>query len=118
MEIEFVNGHRLIHTEKNFTVDNLIEIKPVILDSIKNNENVVFILKKTEFMDSLAIGLITNAYKKLDEIGKKLYLVGPTEDVYDLLEVTGLMESVITFIDYDHFKSSVLHKYKYRGKNR
>jgi anti-anti-sigma factor len=116
MEIEFINGHRLIHTDKNFTVDNLIEVKPVIMESIANNENVVLILKKTAYMDSLAIGFITNTYKKLKEIGKKLYLVGPTEDIYDLLEITGLMDSVTTFIDFDHFKSSVLHKYKYRGR--
>lgn len=60
-------------------------------------EQIVVDLRELEFMDSMGLGVLVQAYQRAREAGKRFSLVRGSQQVQRLLELTGIAERM-TFV--------------------
>jgi anti-anti-sigma factor len=84
-----INGYYLIDVDTNFTTFSLIQIRKEVDMGLESGSNhIVFDLSKCQHMDSSAIGLLGNLYKKFDSKKVKIGLLKPLPPILDLIAVT------------------------------
>ncbi len=78
------------------------EVKNNIKQIVKNDNgqrNVMIDLAKIEFIDSYAVGLFVSLLKILHKNNKKLIFAGASGQPQSILNIVGLNEDVVSFID-------------------
>jgi anti-sigma B factor antagonist len=75
-------------------------------------------LKDVPIIDSMGIGEIVRAFKKVKESGGTLKLVGVTDRVYGALKITQLLDLIESFSSEEDAVASFGKEKKSRGKKK
>lgn len=92
----------------------------MLVDKVLSAGTSKILLNLTEvpIIDSMGIGEIVRAYKKVRESGGTLKLVGVTDRVYGALKVTQLLELIESFPNEDEAVASFGKDRKPKGKKK
>ena len=91
-------SYQLVIMEGAFTVKHLVDVKKVITEYLDLGiTNIIFDLKNVERMDSSAIGMFGNVYKRLNKISGTLGVLNPSSAVFRVLRETALDKVVKLF---------------------
>ena len=72
-------------TKSREIIDNLIY-------SVKGLNAVIFKMSDLTFMDSTGIGMLIGRYKKINNLGAKVYIENPSNQIRKILEISGLLQ--------------------------
>jgi anti-sigma B factor antagonist len=75
-------------------------------------------LTEVPIIDSMGIGEIVRAFKRVQEAGGTLKLVGVTDRVYGALKITQLLDLIDSFDTEDEAVASFSKEKKGRGKKK
>lgn len=92
----------------------------MLVDKVLSAGSSKILLNLTEvpIIDSMGIGEIIRAFKKVDNAGGKLKLVGVTDRVYGALQITQLLSLIESFKSEDEAIESFGKEKKGRGKKK
>ncbi len=98
--VEIWNGWKIVQIEGRFTSESLLAVKEVLegLDRSKQ-ERIAIDLSKSVFVDAIAIQIMINFKRRIDERGGHLKILSPSHDVLDILKtlcVNDLLESTLS----------------------
>ncbi len=99
----------LLVLDGKFVVKQLMNIR-VVLNEIENREKspkIAFDLSKTSYIDSSAITAMLNLQKRLGEKNGNFVLIGPNEDITDILSIVGFDKLIPIFPTHQDFERSV-----------
>jgi anti-sigma B factor antagonist len=66
-----------------------------VVDDDEGYDGLVLNLEEVPFMSSVGIGLLSSLHRRLQRMGKGVALAGVQPDVWHLLEVMGLVDSLL-----------------------
>ena len=90
-----------------FVVRNLTSVRPVLESAESRDIPLVALdLEGCTHLDSSAISLIVNHYKKLLAKGGKLVIFGANTDIKEILSIVGLDRLVPVFSTKEEFKKA------------
>jgi anti-anti-sigma factor len=85
----------LVRIQGNFTVNNLLDVRKEFSELFQSdNRNLVLDLEECQYMDSSALGIIINVYKKLRDSNGILLLLRPSLKIENLLKETNLIQII------------------------
>jgi len=81
-------------TSKELTHDTSLKFQQQLEAALAGapESSLVLDLNAVEFMPSLALGILVSANKKLQQSGRRCFLVGVQPDVLEVIRVTGLLK--------------------------
>lgn len=72
-----------------------------ILDNLQTNFTLILNFAELEYMNSKAIGYLTDWYTRLSDKQGKILIVQPRENILDILQVVGLTQLIQTYSTID-----------------
>lgn len=102
-----------LHTTNNIlilTIEGSIDSKTAgdlqnqIMDSVADAKNIIMNLSAVEFLSSAGLRILLMVYRQLKARNGKIILVGVSEDIRDVMEMTG-------FINFFEIHQTLEHAY-------
>ncbi|MCX7633269.1 MAG: STAS domain-containing protein [Turneriella sp.] len=94
MDIAFsdVGQHKVVRIIGDVDLYNVGDLKRAVFGLIDEGEvnSLVVDLSKVNYIDSSGVGALVAAHKKMKTQGGKFALLGPTEDVFNILKLATL----------------------------
>lgn len=88
--------------EKSKVIYSLIELNP-------KNLYLLFDFEELEYMNSKAVGYLTDWYGKIAEAQGKIVIAKAKSNILDILQVVGLTQLISTYPTLDEAKFALLH---------
>ena len=88
---------------------NIDDVKPALTGFVESfqDQALIFDLRYFEFLNSEGVGFIVSLFYLLESKGKKLFLLKPQPQVFDVCEAMGLTKIVPTFELLDDITKSI-----------
>ena len=67
-----------------------VKLKSILIETIEKGKNLGVNMKATAFIDSGIVIALLAAEKRIRQAGKKIYLISPSEQARELLDITSL----------------------------
>ncbi len=88
-------------------VDKLSQQIYSIIEKHPDNLNLIFDLADLMYMNSKAIGYLTDWYQRISAKGGKIIISGASENILEILRNVGLLEFIETYSTFDEAKEHI-----------
>lgn len=97
----------IIHIDGNFKVSELVDARPIMEKCEKQAMPLVAIdFSKVEYIDSSAVGLMTNFAKRVLPKNGKIAVFAPSDEIYDLFDTINFGEAVPVYRTREEFEQN------------
>jgi anti-sigma B factor antagonist len=96
-ERELRPGWRDIQIEGELDLAVASQLDEVLGAAVEQCTRVLIGLERCDFIDSSGIAVILRAHNRMEEVGQRLAVYGPTDQVLRVLSMTGLTSNGLVF---------------------
>jgi anti-sigma B factor antagonist len=82
----------ILELEGDIDANTAPEISSDVLTTTKSEQKILLDLTNVPYMSSAGLRMLLKLYRTVTNEGKKLVLVGLSEDIQDTMEVTGFLQ--------------------------
>lgn len=91
-------------------VDDQAQVMYGIIEELPKGTNLILDLSELTYLNSKAIGYLTDWHLKMSENGSEILLLKARENILDILNVVGLTQIVKNYINLEEAKLAILNK--------
>lgn len=88
-------------------VDKLSQQIYAVIDKHPKKLNLIFDLTELDYMNSKAVGYLTDWYQRVNNGGGKIVISGASDNILEILRNVGLLELIKTYPTFDDVKEKI-----------